>query len=340
MFSRCVFCHAPFPANQSLEHLRHGRRVAFDPARGRLWTVCGACARWTLAPIEDRWEALEELDRLATDRARLLSRTDNVELLRGEDVEIVRVGRAERTEEAWWRYGRELAGRRKRSHLLRGVEVAAMLGVAVASGGLAAGWFGTGLLSAAARWHRFGRVATRERSGCAGCGAVLDGLRFADAGRAALVPGDAPGELLLHVRCSRCSGPGSGHLLVGTAAEHALRRILAHRHFSGASEGRIRAATAAIDHAGSAGALVRGLAGERIPLHALERKRRTHAVALEIAVNEETERRLLEMELAELERRWKEEEEIAAIVDRELTFLPGLERLLGKLSGSPDPPTA
>ncbi len=335
MFSRCIFCHAPFPENQSLEHLRHGRRIAFDPARGRLWTVCGACARWTLAPIEERWEALEELDRLATDRARLLSSTENVALLRVDDLEIVRVGRAERAEEAWWRYGRELLGRRKRSNVLKGVEVAALVGIAVASGGIAVG-FGTGVLSGVVRWQRFGRMAIRGRSECPVCGGVSAGVKFRDAGKMVLVPGGDGEAPSLYHGCAQCRGrAGSGHLLSGTAAEHALRRILAHRHFSGASEGRIRAATQAIDQAGSSGALARRVAGERITLGTLERTRRTHAVALEIALNDETERRLLEMELWELERRWKEEEEIAAIVDRELTFFPGLDRLLGKLGGRP-----
>ena len=51
------------------------------------------------------------------------------------------------------------------------------------------------------------------------------------------------------------------------------------------------------------------------------------ALALEIAFNEETERRLLEMELVEIEARWKVEEEIAAIADGELTPVSGLGAL-------------
>jgi hypothetical protein len=35
----------------------------------------------------------------------------------------------------------------------------------------------------------------------------------------------------------------------------------------------------------------------------------------------------------ELERRWQEEEAVASIVDRELSFIPGLDRLRGKRSG-------
>jgi hypothetical protein len=54
---------------------------------------------------------------------------------------------------------------------------------------------------------------------------------------------------------------------------------------------------------------------------------------LEIAVNDEAERQQLEMELAELEARWREEEELAAIVDGELTEVPLLERIRMKLPG-------
>jgi hypothetical protein len=60
MFTRCLFCHRELPANESLERFPIGRRVAYDPARRRLWAVCPSCRRWNLAPIEERWEALEE----------------------------------------------------------------------------------------------------------------------------------------------------------------------------------------------------------------------------------------------------------------------------------------
>jgi hypothetical protein len=46
-------------------------------------------------------------------------------------------------------------------------------------------------------------------------------------------------------------------------------------------------------------------------------------LALEIAANERIERRLLEAEAHELEKRWRDEERIAAIADGELT--PGPE---------------
>jgi hypothetical protein len=60
---------------------------------------------------------------------------------------------------------------------------------------------------------------------------------------------------------------------------------------------------------------------------------RTGAIALEIAVNEASEQHLLELELADLEAHWKQEEELAAIIDGELTPLPVLETLRRKVTG-------
>ena len=58
---------------------------------------------------------------------------------------------------------------------------------------------------------------------------------------------------------------------------------------------------------------------------------RTGGIALEIAANESTEQRLLELELADLEAHWRREEELASIVDGELTPLPMLEALRRKV---------
>ena len=113
MYQRCLVCHTPFPPNEALEHFPTGIRVAFDPGKGRLWAICKECKRWSLAPIEERWEALDELEKITRDRAKLLSQTDNIALLRADPLEIVRVGRANLAEQSWWRYGKELARRRQ-----------------------------------------------------------------------------------------------------------------------------------------------------------------------------------------------------------------------------------
>lgn len=332
MFTRCIFCHAPFPENETLEHFRRAGRVAFDPARGRLWALCAACHRWSLAPIEERWEALDELEKVVTDRGRLLSQTDNIALLRAGDLEVVRVGKAGRTEEAWWRYGRDLQARRKRSHVIQAVEGVAWIAAAVATGGAMAGVWGAGVSVHLARWWRFGSTAWKGEAACESCGAPMERLKFSETGALMLLSeGD---QVIVLRRCPACKAKyGRGQVIGGVAAEHLVRRSLAWHHFSGASEKRVREATAAIEAAGSAEGLTRRVTGQGVRLDGLE-KDRTAAIALEIAVNEETERRLLEMEVAALEARWKEEEEIAAIADRELSFLPaGLDRLLGRSPG-------
>ena len=60
MYSTCLFCAGSLGRNDVIERLPVGRRVAFDPSKGRLWVVCPRCARWNLTPFEERWEALEE----------------------------------------------------------------------------------------------------------------------------------------------------------------------------------------------------------------------------------------------------------------------------------------
>ena len=179
MFTRCLVCHSPFPANEALEHFPQGLRVAFDPSRGRLWAICVECKRWSLAPIEERWEALEELEKMVRDRGRLLSQTDNISLIRAEGMQIVRVGRANLREEAWWRYGKELTQRRAKFKTLStagAIGAGAAIWGGMASGGMTfiAAWLLwdnlPNKIPDAARWLRFGGDAWRGRSKCDKCG--------------------------------------------------------------------------------------------------------------------------------------------------------------------------
>jgi hypothetical protein len=321
MFTRCIFCHSAFRSEGPIEHFPVGGRIAFDPGRGRLWAICGSCRRWNLAPIEDRWEALDELDRLSRDRGQLLSQTDNIALIRADGIELVRVGRAGLTEEAWWRYGRELTERRSRYKRMKYIEVVAML---------AAGfyWGGEGL-NKLSRWYDFGSTAWRGEVLCPKCRLPLTEISFRQSSRLVVVA-DSGAGVALELGCPRCKfgeRPGA-HRLDGLAAQHLLRRVLAWRHYAGASETRIRDATGVIQAAGSADRLASSVAERAQTIEGLDaRRNRTQSIALEIALNDEVERRLLELELAELEARWKEEEQLAAIVDGELTPLPSFERL-------------
>jgi len=108
MYSRCLVCRAPFPETGVLGNLPRGDRVAYDPHRGRLWQVCRACRRWSLVPLESRWEALEELERMVSGKGRLQSRTEHIALFRVDALEIVRIGSADLAEEAWWRFGQQI----------------------------------------------------------------------------------------------------------------------------------------------------------------------------------------------------------------------------------------
>lgn len=54
MYRHCTFCAWDLGSNPILEHFPVGRRLAFDPDRGRLWVVCPTCERWNLTPLEER----------------------------------------------------------------------------------------------------------------------------------------------------------------------------------------------------------------------------------------------------------------------------------------------
>ena len=339
VYTRCLFCQAPFPENDALEHLPRGRRVAFDAARGRLWMICGGCKRWSLVPLLDRWEALEELERLSADQGRMLSRTDNIALLAAGPLEIVRVGRSGRREEAWWRYGRELRARRKR---FKQVSLAGTAVGAAAIGGWLTG--GIGLFGAwvlwehapkwttgGARWLRFGSAAWRGRRKCGRCGYLFRVLSYKSRASLRIEAGGPDAPLVVSRACPVCGADGEqGLRLAGSDGERTLRRVLAYHHFKGASEKRITSATRLIEEVGGTDGLSRVLIKEGARLGTLPP---TGSIALEIAANEDAERRLLELELAGLEAHWRREEELAAIIDGELTPTPPLEGLRRRIAG-------
>ena len=315
--------------------------MAYDGARGRLWAVCRSCKRWSLAPIEERWEALEELEKVVTDRAKLLSQTDNVALLRAGHLDVVRVGRANLTEEAWWRYGRELTRRQEKHRKLTFIGTTAA-GAAIlggwATGGFSwlAAWFlwenAPQQVTHAARWLRFGGSAWRGQQRCARCGHIFRDVAYRDRTQVILTPGTGADDALsVTQRCPLCGDLGEGGLhLTGKEGEYVSRRLLAYHHHTGASEQRVRSATRLIEEAGSPEDLTRIVIKEGRRLGDLQR---TGAIALEIAANDTVEQRLLELELAEIEAHWEREEELASIVDGELTPLPLMESIRRKITG-------
>jgi hypothetical protein len=111
MYSTCVHCLAPLGQNDAVERFPVARRLAYDGARGRLWAVCATCGRWNLAPVSERWEAIEECERLYRATHQRYG-TDHIGLaLLADGTELVRVGPALRPEMAAWRYGARLLRR-------------------------------------------------------------------------------------------------------------------------------------------------------------------------------------------------------------------------------------
>lgn len=325
MFTRCLFCHKPFSENGELAHLPHGRRVAYDPVHGRLWTVCEGCHRWTLHPIEDREAALYELERVARDHAKLVAHTANVSLLQASPrLTLVRVGEAAMVEQAWWRYGRELRRRRASYESVRSKVTAATFGALAYVGDklgltdwdVAIDWEDTPIADVL-RWRRFGWAAWHGRETCPYCKSNLRALRYELSWWVYPIRGE-DGRLGVGVPCQRCDPwtPEKVYELHGDVAENVLRRVLAYQNIAGASEHRIIDAAHAIENAGSAGEFSLRATERR---HSLWKMGATGTIALEIALSETAEKRMLDLEVRALEFLWKREEELARIIDRELT---------------------
>ncbi|MEP6692603.1 MAG: hypothetical protein ABJD07_15710, partial [Gemmatimonadaceae bacterium] len=313
--------------NDVIESFPIGRRLAFDEAKGRLWVVCRRCTRWNLTPVEERWEAIEQCERLYRD-TRARASTENIGLARlPEGLELVRIGKPLRPEFAAWRYGDQFDRRRKRAMMAGGAGAA----VAVVSAPFATAVttiFVLGYLvpslavpyTAVRDYLVLERPVARVRVGDAKLNVRVKHLR--DSTFVSDEPGDEPVLELAH-DAGRESIRGSAALRVASA-------LLARTNMAGGSRSEVRDAVRRIEKVGdpahffvSASRLSRRLGGRMMPkmrgigalnLSPIER------LALEMALHEETERRALEGELALLEDAWREAEEVAGISDG--LFLP------------------
>jgi hypothetical protein len=349
MYRSCIFCSAPLGANEVIEAFPVGRQLAFDGWKGRLWVVCPRCARWNLSPIEERWEAVEAAEKLFRD-ARLRVQSENVGIAQLPDgTRLVRVGSAVPGELAAWRYGRQLLRRRKRYFIATGAGAAGTLAL---WGGLSAMGVGVFGFLTGANWIEekrkqkvLHRISAADTMGAGGEGRTLIVRRWHLQGislRGARGTGE-PDVVIrdAHRKKSDMSGdvnPKSNDIVMvtGEPARALLKRAMVHVNKGGASRAGLADANRILSDAGSAEHVLREAA---IGGAALGKKAGRHpeilkgpgALAFEMALNEEGERRALEGELAALEAAWREAEEIAAIADA----LPGeatLNRLLDRLT--------
>jgi hypothetical protein len=345
MYRNCIFCSADFGTNEAVEHFPVGRRLAFDGWRGRLWAVCAACGRWNLAPIEERWEAVEEAEKLFRD-ARLRVQSQNIGLARLPDgTRLVRVGQTLPGELAAWRYGTQLLRRRKRYFVLGGA--GAVAGIAAFGGLQALGvsfmgmyWGGMAVQN---RWrqkvvHRITAADDLHGTGLTIRRWHIEGLRFAGERRG--------GELALEILDGRRKRPSSWRdgvnpntndvtVVTGAAANAVLARAMVHVNRKGASRDSLKEADRILADAGSADRVLLEAARGHAALGEKAGRdpdvlRGPAALALEMALHEASERSALEGELAALEAAWKEAEEIAAIADS-LPGVAALNRLLDRL---------
>jgi len=326
MYRRCLFCTADLGENEVIEPFPVGRRLAFDPARGRLWVICRQCERWNLSPLEERWEAVEEAERVYRDTP-LRVATEHVGLARHrEGLDLVRIGAPLRPEFAAWRYGDQF-GRRRKRYVRNGV-----IGIGVV-GGLAAGSaavIGSLVgLNLALQAFNVGNLIWQRKAASYTTRIPRDGaepllLNMTHHGVARLRPRDgkqrgaAPVDPSApwHLELQHSEGKA---LLTGQDAVRALRVILPRVNQSGASAASVKRAVQELEEVGGPEAYFAAsefrarkqgwghmpLGGQPAPIR----------LALEMAAHEDTEREALEGELSWLETAWREAEEIAAIAD-------------------------
>ena len=331
MYTTCIFCKKSLGSNEVVEEFPVGRRLAFDPAKGRLWVVCRKCHRWNLTPLEERWEAIETCERIFRDTP-LRASTENIGIARHrEGLDLVRIGEPPRGEFAAWRYGSQFGTRRRRARLMVtsiGAEALVLGGVVVAVPSVLAlpalpvvmaVSASIGYPLAAWLWLR--PIAKVRVGGKAGEGG-------------AVIPEDVAKFRLIDVRSIRVlpddGDPGFGVEIrqstrkvwfEGEDARRVATAIIPCLNGWGGSRSTVQHAVHEIESSGHPSRFLADVADRESvrPLRQpgrIQRMSRPTRLALEMSLHEEQERRALEGELWILEQAWREAEEIAAIADK------------------------
>ena len=311
MYSTCLFCKNSLGRNDVIESFPVGRRLAFDPAKGRLWVICRKCERWNLTPLEERWEAFEQCERLFR-ATRLRMSTDQIGLARlSEGLELVRVGEPLRPEFAAWRYGDQFGRRRRRGFVMAGAGIAAF-------GALMAGasMIGIGTGGLWGLWNATLNIPVRAKLRTAD-GRILK-IRHHHLNSLQLFRDEVTEGWVVRLKHKR------RELFKGAEAERAAAVLLPAVNLMAGTRKAVQDAVSAIEAAGDPEAYLAGVTRD-LPVEyaskALKRKARVQRfprptrLALEMALHEEQERRALVEDLVTLELAWREAEEIANIAD-------------------------
>lgn len=293
--------------NRVIDAFPTGSRLAFDPAKGRLWVICPTCTRWNLVPLEERWEAVQTCERYFRGAPRRIA-TNNIGLVKlPEGLELVRIGAPARSEFAAWRYGRTFARRHRRLLAVAGLGVAGgtALLLPTLSPQLLAILPAVYLTVTQSRRYKERLVARLPAKD----GAVLT-VQRRHVGSAQIETGSRNGGWMLHV----AHREGEHHFL-GDDAIRPLGHLLAFVNGAGGNRGQVLDAVRAIEEEDNPVSYLETIAARHEGSTRLEDISPVDRLALEMATQEEVERRAMEENLAGLEQEWREAEEIAAIAD-------------------------
>lgn len=283
-----------------------------------------------MVPLEDRWERLEALERTARDSGRSVLRTEHLDLVDTGESQLIRVGRAPRPELAGWRYGDVLPEAIRRGFLawLR----RAILGMPTTPFGYGAGyghimadtdrvqqrWFASPFLEdAPTLTAAFVHVPLADV--CPSCGGPL-ALPPWSFQRLRLTGGTGADTPSVLTTCGVCADDVAVPL---HAARGALRLGLSIVNRRLRARELVAGAARTVDSSDGPEGLVVSLAREELTLADLSEPRR---LALGMALDEQSEAELLEAE-------WREAEELAGIIDSELTRVEGFEEFRRRVLG-------
>jgi hypothetical protein len=331
MYSTCIFCHRSLGRNEVIEAFPVGRRLAFDPGRGRLWAVCERCRRWNLSPLEERWEAVEECERTFRElRTRVHSQEIGV-AAHPEGLRLVRIGEPIPVEFAVFRYGETMGRRARRQAYFTAAGIGA--GAVLAMSGALAG-FGTGFMFFQVHNLINGYRVWRSRVP----------VPFPDGSVRKVLPKQV--DLLNPTENDtlgiRVKSRKDEALFFGEEARRTASRVFPVVNFAGARQNTVKDAVEMMARAGGAqgflgetwgkarprpGSSIRWVMSRDMKGGGLGHLPPTSRVAFEMALHEEQERRALEGELKELQAAWRQAEELARISD-DLLVPEGVEEKL------------
>ncbi len=327
MWNHCIVCSSDLGRNRDLEEFPIGGRLAFDSRKGRLWVVCPKCERWNLVPIDQRWEAVEALEKAYRNTTTRFS-TAEIGLGRlAAGLEIVRIGDPVPGEFAAWRWGSRFGRRRrrlkssekkreKRFELERGPALAAGIALAPLAPILAPFVVAGGILLAPAF------LLSRLESSWPvepGSGHRVGRWQLKSGG---ITPSDVAPGWSIHVQTWVREEVTGGYTNIlrwreytGDRAVSLARRALPLLNRRAPKFVTISDAVSEISNQGGVDGYLDHAAALKPKWVAFRHYPKAILLAMEMALFESEERRALEGELERLTAAWREAEQLAAISD-------------------------